>query len=180
MAHRRYPVSHTDDTPRPAPPSRTRARPQTGAQAGPALTRRAFVGLAGAAGLGLAAGCSGGLRSSSGSSTGTIKIGYVSPRTGPDAAFTSSDPFVLSKVRAALAKGLTAGGKKYKIEIFTADSQSSDTRAAQVAQQLITQNNVDIMLTTSAPETVNPVSDQCESAHVPCLGTIVPWESWFL
>ena len=36
------------------------------------------------------------------------------------------------------------------------------------------------MLTTSAPETVNPVSDQCESAHVPCLGTIVPWESWFL
>jgi branched-chain amino acid transport system substrate-binding protein len=173
-------VSHTDDTPRPAPPSRTRTRPQTGAQAGPALTRRAFVGLAGAAGLGLAAGCSGGLKSSSGSSTGTIKIGYVSPRTGPDAAFTSSDPFVLSKVRAALAKGLTIGGKKYKIEIFTADSQSSDTRAAQVAQQLITQNNVDIMLTTSAPETVNPVSDQCESAHVPCLGTIVPWESWFL
>src|ERR1700733_14004319 len=158
------PVSHTDDTPRPAPPSRTRARPQTGA----------------AAGLAPAAGCSGGLKSPSGPSTGTIKIGYVSPRTGPDAAFTSSDPFVLSKVRAALAKGLTAGGKKYKIEIFTADSQSSDTRAAQVAQQLITQNNVDIMLTTSAPETVNPVSDQCESAHVPCLGTIVPWGSWFL
>jgi branched-chain amino acid transport system substrate-binding protein len=104
-------VSHTDDTPRPALPPRTRTR----AQAGPALTRRAFVGLAGAAGLGLAAGCSGGLKSSSGSSTGTIKIGYVSPRTGPDAAFTSSDPFVLSKVRAALAKGLTAGGKKYKI-----------------------------------------------------------------
>ncbi len=164
-------MSHTDPTARDTAPDTPR----------PALTRRAFVGLAGAAGLGLATGCSGGLKSSSGSSsTGTIKIGYVSPRTGPDAAFTSSDPFVLGKVRAALARGLTVGGRKYQVEIFTADSQSSDTRAAQVAQQLITQNNVDIMLTTSAPETVNPVSDQCESAHVPCLGTIVPWEAWFL
>ena len=177
-------MSHTDDTPgRRRLHTRAGRRGRRRAHERPALRRAhppPFVGLAGAAGLGLAAGCSGGLKSSSGSSTGTIKIGYVSPRTGPDAAFTSSDPFVLSKVRAALAKGLTVGGKKYKVEIFTADSQSSDTRAAQVAQQLITQNNVDIMLTTSAPETVNPVSDQCESAHVPCLGTIVPWEAWFL
>ena len=27
---------------------------------------------------------------------------------------------------------------------------------------------------------MNPVSDQCEAAHVPCIGTIVPWQSWFL
>ena len=94
-------MSHTDDTPRPAPPSTTQSRTQTPAQTGaqerPMLTRRAFAGLAGAAGLGLAAGCSSGLKSSSASSTGTIKIGYVSPRTGPDAAFTSSDPFVLAR-----------------------------------------------------------------------------------
>jgi branched-chain amino acid transport system substrate-binding protein len=161
------PVSHTDDNPRWAP-------------AGPALSRRAFVGLAAGAGLGLAAGCSSGLKGSTGSSTGTIKIGFVSPMTGPDAAFATANPFVLTKVREALAKGLTIGGKKYRVEVVTADSQSSDSRAAQVAQQLITQQNVDIMLTTSAPETVNPVSDQCEAAHVPCIGTIVPWQSWFL
>ena len=109
-------------------------------------------------------------------------MGFISPVTGPDAAFATANPFVLKKVREAFAKGLTIGGKKYTVEIFTADSQSSDfTRAAQVApEQLITQNNMDIMLTTSAPETVNPVSDQCEAAHVPCIGTIVPWRSWFL
>jgi branched-chain amino acid transport system substrate-binding protein len=162
-------VSHQDDN---APPAT--------AQTASALSRRAFVGLAGAAGLGLAAGCGGGLKGSANSSTGTIKIGYISPQTGVDAAFATAEPFVISKVRQALSKGITVGGKKYNVEIFTGDSQSVDTRAAQVAQQLITQHNVDIMLTTSAPETVNPVSDQCESAHVPCVGTIVPWQAWFL
>src|SRR5437763_12547928 len=105
-------------------------------------------GLAGAAGLstvGLAA-CGGtGLKSSSGGSTGTIKIGFISPMTGPDAAFATANPFVLRKVREAFAKGLTIGGKKYHVEVITGDSQSSDSRAAQVAQQLISQSNVDIM-----------------------------------
>ena len=163
-------MSHTDDD----------AQAGAGPAGGPGLSRRAFVGgIAGAAGLGLAA-CSSGLKGGSSTSTGTIKMGFISPVTGPDAAFATANPFVLKKVREAFAKGLTIGGKKYTVEIFTADSQSSDSRAAQVAQQLITQNNVDIMLTTSAPETVNPVSDQCEAAHVPCIGTIVPWQSWFL
>jgi branched-chain amino acid transport system substrate-binding protein len=148
------------------------------------LSRRAFAGLAGAAGLGAvgfgAAGCSSGLKGGGGSSAGTIRLGYISPRTGPDAPFASSDPFVLSKVRQALAKGIKVGGKKYDVEIFTGDGQSDDARGAQVAQQMIAQHNIDLMLTTSTPETVNPVSDQCESSHVPCIGTIVPWQSWFL
>ena len=163
-------MCHTDDN----------TQADAGPASGPRLSRRAFVGrLAGAAGLGLAAGSSG-LKGGTSATTGTIKMGFISPVTGPDAAFATANPFVLKKVREAFAKGLTIGGKKYKVEIFTADSQSSDSRAAQVAQQLITQDNIDIMLTTSAPETVNPVSDQCEAAHVPCIGTIVPWQSWFL
>jgi branched-chain amino acid transport system substrate-binding protein len=107
-------VSHTDDNAR--------------ASAGPAsgLSRRAFVGgVAGAAGLGLAA-CSSGLKGGSSTAIGTIKIGFVSPMTGPDAAFATANPFVLKKVREAFAKGLTISGKKYTVEIFTADSQSSD------------------------------------------------------
>ena len=35
------------------------------------------------------------------------------------------------------------------------------------------------MLTTSTPETVNPVSDACEAAGVPCLSTVMPWEAWY-
>src|SRR5262249_47900352 len=138
-----------------------------------------MAGMAGAAGLGLAA-CSSGLKGGSSASTGTIKIGFISPMTGPDAAFATANPFVLKKVREAFAKGLTIGGKEKQRGLVTRHTQTSHSRAAQVAQPLITTDNIDIMLTTSAPETVNPVSDQCEAAHVPCIGTIVPWQSWFL
>ena len=35
------------------------------------------------------------------------------------------------------------------------------------------------MLTTSTPETVNPISDACEAAGVPCFSTVMPWEAWY-
>jgi branched-chain amino acid transport system substrate-binding protein len=35
------------------------------------------------------------------------------------------------------------------------------------------------MLVTSTPEVVNPVADACEAAGVPCLSTVMPWESWY-
>ena len=35
------------------------------------------------------------------------------------------------------------------------------------------------MLATSTPEVVNPVSDACEAAGVPCISTVVPWEAWY-
>ena len=80
------------------------------------ITRRGFLGLTGAAGIAGLTACSSGLASSSapaastGSSGGTIKIGYVSPETGPLSIFGQSNSYVLGQVRAALAKGLTIGG----------------------------------------------------------------------
>jgi branched-chain amino acid transport system substrate-binding protein len=112
------------------------------------------------------------------SSTGTIKIGYVSPLTGADAGFGEPDPYVVSLARKAFAGGLTIGGKKYNVQIITEDSQSG-ARAAQAANDLINSNDVDLILTTSAPETVNPVSDAAEAAGVPCISTVVPWEAWY-
>ena len=74
-----------------------------------------------------------------GSAGGTIKIGFISPQTGQLSVFTQSNGYVLGQVRAALAKGLTIGGKKYSVEIIAADSQSSSARAATVASQLVQQ-----------------------------------------
>ena len=59
------------------------------------------------------------------------------------------------------------------------DGQSTPSRGAQVASDLIHGKNVDLMLTTSTPETVNPVSDASEAAGVPCISTVVPWEAWY-
>ena len=148
------------------------------------LSRRGFLGAAGVAVGGALAGCSSALKSStppgsSGASGGTIKIGFVSPETGQLSVFTQSNAFVLGQVRAALAKGLTIGGKKYSVEIISADSQSSSARAAAVASQLVQQDSVDFLLATATPETVIPVSSQAEAAGVPCVLTICPWEQWY-
>ena len=118
--------------------------------------------------------------STSGSPAGTtLKIGFVSPRTGPAAGFGEPDGYVLELAKKALAAGLQIGGTLYQVQLIDKDSQSNPQRSAQVANELITGDNVDLMLTTSTPETVNPVSDACEAAGVPCISTVVPWEAWY-
>ncbi len=112
-------------------------------------------------------------------SSKTLKIGFVSPRTGSDAAFGEPDAYVLGLARQALSKGLTIGGTTYDIQIIDKDGQSDAQRGAQVANDLINNSGIDLMLTTSTPETVNPVSDACEAAGVPCISTVVPWEAWY-
>ena len=44
-----------------------------------------------------------------------IKIGHVSPRTGPLAGFGEADTFILEQVRGILGKGLQSGGKTYQV-----------------------------------------------------------------
>jgi branched-chain amino acid transport system substrate-binding protein len=150
------------------------------------LSRRGFLGATGLAlgGLVGVAGCSSALKSStspgsSSTSRGTIKIGFISPETGELSVFTQSNGFVLSQVRSALAKGLTIGGKKYSVDVISADSQSSSARAATVASQMVQQDSVDFLLATATPETVIPVSSQAEASGVPCVLTICPWEQWY-
>lgn len=109
----------------------------------------------------------------------TLKIGYVSPQTGPLAAFGESDQFILDRVRAQLADGLELDGKTYDVEIIVKDSQSNPNRAAEVASDLILSDEVDILVTAHTPETANPVSDQCEVNEVPCVSSVVPWQPWF-
>ena len=87
--------------------------------------------------------------------------------------------FVLDLARKAVADGISAGGKTYKVEILDRDTQSDPSRAGQLAKTLINSDGVDFMLTSSTPETVNPVADACEAAGVPCLSTGMPWEPWY-
>ncbi|MDQ2858109.1 MAG: ABC transporter substrate-binding protein [Candidatus Eremiobacteraeota bacterium] len=108
-----------------------------------------------------------------------LKVGFISPRTGPLGGFGECDPYVLELARKSLAKGFMAGGKTYSVEILDRDTQSDPARAGQLAKELINGSGIDVMLTTSTPEVVNPVSDACEAAGVPCLSTVMPWEAWY-
>lgn len=118
--------------------------------------------------------------STSSTPSGRIKIGFVSPITGPASGFGEPDPYVISLAKKAFANGLSVGGTNYSVEIVSRDGQSTPSVGSQMAQDLIQNQKVDIMLATSTPESVNPVSDACEAAGVPCISTVVPWEAWYL
>ena len=108
-----------------------------------------------------------------------IKVGHVSPRTGPLAGFAEADEYVLKAIKQAFASGIANNGKNYSIEIISKDSQSNPNRAASVAADLILGDEVDIIVAASTPDTVNPVSDQAEVNGVPCITTDCPWQPYF-
>ena len=39
-----------------------------------------------------------------------IKIGHVSPRTGPIAPFGEADPYILDQIQKLIERGITSGG----------------------------------------------------------------------
>ena len=151
------------------------------------LPRRSVLRGMGASALatgagGVLAACSADNKASTASSSkSTINIGYIAPFTGSLAGFASGDKFVIDTIRAtpAYAKGIRVGGKTYSVNIIVNDSQSDPNRASQLARQLILNNNVDLLLTSSTPQTVNPVAVVAQTQGVPCAATNDPWEAWY-
>jgi branched-chain amino acid transport system substrate-binding protein len=109
-----------------------------------------------------------------------IKIGYVTPTTGPFSAFAEADEYVQNGIKQAVGAGIVNADTTYPIEILVKDSQGDPQRAAEVATGLITDDGIDLMLVASTPETTNPVADQCEANNVPCISTVAPWQPFFL
>ena len=45
--------------------------------------------------------------------------------------------------------------------------------------ELIESDGVNLVIAQGAPETTNPVADQCELSEMPCITTMCPWQPWF-
>ncbi len=140
------------------------------------LGRRAFIGGAAAGSALLAAK----LPAPAIAQARSIKLGYVSPQTGPLAAFAEADNFNVALFKEQMKGGLKIGNRSYPVDVIVKDSQSNPNRAAQVAKDLIVQDKIDLMLVASTPETTNPVSTQCEIEEQPCVSTMAPWQPWFI
>jgi branched-chain amino acid transport system substrate-binding protein len=108
-----------------------------------------------------------------------IKIGLVTPTTGPLAIFAEPDTFVLAEFKKAVASGIKIGSQTHPIEVLVKDSQSNASRAAEVANELILNSKIDLMVVAHTPDTVNPVADACEVNDVPCVSTDAPWQPYF-
>ncbi|WP_290868019.1 ABC transporter substrate-binding protein [Aquabacterium sp.] len=108
-----------------------------------------------------------------------IKIGFVSPQTGPLAVFAEPDKFILEQVMKSVSGGVVIGGKKYPVAIVYKDSQSNPNKAGSAAAELILRDKVDLVVASGTPATTNPVADQCELNGVPCITNDAPWQPYF-
>ena len=108
-----------------------------------------------------------------------IRIGLVTPKSGPLAPFAGADDYVIAALKPLFAKGVSVGGVTHPVEVVVKDSQSNPRRAAEVAAELIDKDKVDLLIAAGTADTTNPTADQAEANGVPCLTTDTPWEAHF-
>ena len=165
----------------------------------PGVTRRGVLRAAGAGaavvgGGGLLEACSSSIKgatssssssssssSTAGGSTQPIVIGFIHPLTGPLGEFGTSDNWIVSTIQATsqFKNGIKVGGTTYPVTIKSYDTQSDPTKAGQLASQAILTDKVDLILTSSTPETVNPVATVAEKLGTPTICGNVPWQAWY-
>lgn len=133
------------------------------------ITRRKLLKSGAATGLALA---TPGLFAPAIAQGAKIRIGYVSPQSGPLAGFAESDAY---NIEAFLG---TQVGQNF--EVIVKDSQSDPNRAAAVAKELIVDDEINLMIVASTPETTNPVATTCEAEGIPVISTKAPWQPWFI
>jgi branched-chain amino acid transport system substrate-binding protein len=151
------------------------------------ISRRGVLRAAGAGAAVIGAGgllqaCSSGIKGASSGSTKAITIGWIHPLTGDLAGFGAPDMWVISKIKQTTPykNGFKIGGKTYPVTIKSYDSQSSTTRAGDLARTAILSDKVDMLFASSTPETVNAVASQAETLGTPLVCSNIPWESWYL
>jgi branched-chain amino acid transport system substrate-binding protein len=146
------------------------------------MLRGIGAGAAVVGGGGLLEACSSGIKGSSSGSTKGITIGWIHPLTGDLAGFGAADNWVISKIKQTTPykNGFKIGSKTYPVTIKSYDSQSSVTRAGDLARTAILTDGVDLLLGSSTPETVNAVASQAESLGTPLICSNIPWESWYI
>lgn len=147
------------------------------------VTRREFIKTVGVAGVAVAGGS---LlpRSSLAAARDHILIGFPTPATGFLAEFGESSAWASKRAEAEINKDggifIKELGKKLPVKVKLLDTESNDTKAAELASKLILQDKVDLMVVLHTPVMVNPVSAICERFKIPCIAADCPQDSWLL
>lgn len=109
---------------------------------------------------------------------GTIKLGYLTPATGPLGLFGETDGYTVQKIRDYLGGQITTNnGDVYELEILERDTQSNPNKAAEIAGDLILNDEVHLMAPASTTDTILPVMEQSELYEAPCISSGAPWQA---
>ncbi|AQZ49753.1 ABC transporter substrate-binding protein [Martelella mediterranea] len=109
---------------------------------------------------------------------GKIRMGYITPETGPLGLFGETDGYTVQKIREALGGKLqSANGDVYEIEILERDSQSNPNKAAEIAGDLILNDEVHLLVPASTTDTILPAMEQAELYETPSISAGAPWQA---
>ncbi|QQM32987.1 ABC transporter substrate-binding protein (plasmid) [Martelella lutilitoris] len=109
---------------------------------------------------------------------GKIRMGYITPETGPLGLFGETDGYTVQKIREALGGRLqSANGDVYELEILERDSQSNPNKAAEIAGDLILNDEVHLLVPASTTDTILPAMEQAELYETPSISAGAPWQA---
>lgn len=104
-----------------------------------------------------------------------IKIGYVNPTTGALAGNGEGCEWVVKQITDFVNEHpITVDGKEKTIQVIVYDSESDQNKCSEMAQKLIEEDDVDLMVAIQTPNTVIPVAQIAERYGVPCIATQSP------
>lgn len=132
-------------------------------------------GIVAALGASMLAGCENG--GSGGSSGDVIKIGYVNPTTGALAGNGEGVDWLVNEIETYVNDklgGIEVDGAAKNIDVIVYDSQSDSNTCTEMAQKLVEEDNVDMLVAIQTPETVIPVAAVAERFGVPCVAIQAP------
>ncbi|MCR5138414.1 MAG: ABC transporter substrate-binding protein [Oscillospiraceae bacterium] len=113
--------------------------------------------------------------SASEKTSSVIKIGYVNPTTGALAGNGEGCAWVVKKITDYVAEHpITVDGQKKTIQVIVYDSASDQNTCSEMAQKLIEEDKIDLMIAIQTPNTVIPVAQVAERYGVPCIATQSP------
>ncbi len=105
----------------------------------------------------------------------TIKIGYINPTTGALAGNGEGCEWVVNQVTQYVNEHpIMVDGVEKTIEVIVYDSASDQNTCSELAQKLILEDNIDLMIAIQTPNTVIPVAQVAERYEIPCIATQSP------
>ncbi|MDC0658188.1 ABC transporter substrate-binding protein [Leisingera sp. SS27] len=106
-----------------------------------------------------------------------VRIGFISPLSGPRASFGTSDQWMVSTIRKQLEGGLNAGGSAHEVEIIVKDNQSNMNRSISAGNELILRDQVDMLLINDGDAAV-ALGEIADIHGIPTMSTMQPWQAW--
>lgn len=110
-----------------------------------------------------------------------IRVGVVQAQTGMFGSFGQGGVYGIQQAVSDINKmgGVQVGDVKMPIKLIIVDDESDPNKAGQLAESLITQDNVNFIISGDEPPHMHAgVSQACDRYKIPYITNVGPFEPW--